>query len=76
MLNKPDKSARRMFIDTQIQYFLKPKENYSEEKIENMKETFCDLTEGMRNLDLNALRIFCANEGLDLSDIRRAIDMF
>ena len=30
----------------------------------------------MRNLDLNALRIFCANEGLDLSDIRRAIDMF
>ena len=27
MLNKPDKSARRMFIDTQIQYFLKQEEN-------------------------------------------------
>ena len=76
MLNKPDKSARRMFIDTQLQYFLKPDSGYSEDEIEKMKETFCDLTEGMRNLDLNALRIFCANEGLDLSEIRQAINMF
>lgn len=76
MLNKPDKAARRMFIDTQLQYFLKADSGYSEDEIEKMKETFCDLTEGMRNLDLNALRIFCANEELDLSEIRQAINMF
>ena len=30
----------------------------------------------MRNLDLNALRIFCKNEGLDISEIRQALNMF
>lgn len=76
MLNKPDKAARRMFIDSQFQYFAGKDASYSEEQEEKLKETFCDLTDGMRNLDLNALRIFCKNEGLDISEIRQALNMF
>ena len=76
MLNKPDKAARRMFIDSQFQYFVAKDTTYSEDQEEKLKETFCDLTDGMRNLDLNALRIFCKNEGLDISEIRQALNMF
>lgn len=75
MLNKPDKAARKMFVDTQFQYFAGD-DQYSETEINKYKEVFVDLTDGFKNLDLNALRIFCQNEHMTLTNIRQAINMF
>lgn len=76
MLNKPDKAARQMFIDTQLSYFLPETSGFSDDDVSKLKDSFVDLTDGMKNLDLNALRIFCQNEKLDLASIHQAINMF
>ena len=65
-----------MFIDTQLSYFLPETSGFSDDEVSKLKDSFVDLTDGMKNLDLNALRIFCQNEKLDLASIHQAINMF
>ena len=74
-ISEPDKSARRMFIDTQIKFFTGDKE-FSEEELKKYKEIFVELTDGFKNLELNALKILCKNEGINISNIKDAINMY
>lgn len=76
-IQHPDKSARRMFIDSQIKFFMGDgNENYSQEELKKYKELFVDLTDGFQNLELNALKILCRKEGISISDIKDAINMY
>ena len=74
-ISEPDKSARRMFIDSQLNYFI-GSGIYNENEIERYKHEFVDLTDGFKNLELNALRLFCKNEDFPLSKIKDAINMY
>jgi len=74
-MNDPDKVSRRMFIDSQIQFFVGD-ENLSEDEIIKYKNAFVDLTEGFQNLELNALKLLCRKEKMPFSKIRDAINMY
>lgn len=74
-INVPDKNAREMFIDTQIKFFIGD-EQFSAEELKKHKETFIDLTDGFKTLELNALKILCKNEKLTIAKIKDAINMY
>lgn len=74
-LNSPDKAARRMFIDSQTASFTGG-ESYTEDEIKKYKNAFVDLTDGFRNLELNALKLLCRNEKIPFSKIKDAINMY
>ncbi len=75
-INSPDNSARRMFIDTQIKFFLDENKKYSDDEIKKYKEQFVDLTDGFKNLELNALKILCKKENIAINNIKTAINMY
>lgn len=74
-INDPDKQTRQMFIDTQIKFFTGDKE-YSKEDLDKYKELFVDLTDGFKNLELNALKILCKNENISIENIKDAINLY
>jgi ATP-dependent Clp protease ATP-binding subunit ClpA len=75
-INSPDKSTREMFIDTQIKFFLEDNKEYSDDELQQYKEQFVDLTEGFKNLELNALKILCKKENITINNIKHAINMY
>lgn len=75
MVSEPDKESRKMFIDSQISFFPCEK-GMSNEELEKFKEHFVDLTDGFKNLELNALKLLCKKEGLGLERIKDAINMY
>ncbi|MEG0614962.1 MAG: AAA family ATPase, partial [Oscillospiraceae bacterium] len=64
-----------MFIDKQIQFFCGD-EAYSESDLKKYKSTFVDLTDGFKNLELNALKILCKKEKISIKYIKDAINMY
>ena len=74
-INEPDKSTRDHFIDTQIKFFTGEKE-YSEEDLEKYKEDFVELTEGFKNLELNALKLLCKKQNIAIENIKDAIHLY
>ncbi|MBM7865649.1 AAA domain-containing protein [Heliobacterium gestii] len=74
-IGKPDKSSRRRFIDGQWKFFAEA-ETLSDHELEKFKERFIDLTEGMKNLELNGLKLLCRQEGIPVSRIQDAISLY
>lgn len=74
-IGEPDKNARKMFINTQYQFFLSGR-IYNDEELEKYKARFVDLTEGFKNLELNALKILCRKENIGLDSIAEAVSMY
>lgn len=73
-IQEPDTSARRMFIDSQISFF--PVGDHTPEELEKYKQHFVELTDGFKNLELNALKQLCRKEGLQIERIKDAINMY
>lgn len=74
-IQKPSKEARTQFAETQLQYF--PGADLLDDK--SMKEcvdTFVSLTDGFQNVELNALKIMCRNEGIEIKNIADAINLY
>lgn len=74
-INEPDKATREHFIDTQIKFFTGEKE-YSEEDLEKYKEDFIELTDGFKNLELNALKLLCKKQNIAIENIKDAIHLY
>lgn len=74
-INEPNKNVRRLFVESQITSFLGNNE-YSDDDLEKYKESFVDLTDGFKNLELNALKMFCKNEQITIGQIKDAINMY
>ncbi len=74
-ISAPDKASRRMFIESQLAFFV-GEEKFSDDEIEKYKNEFADLTEGFANLELNALKILCKKEKLSFSKIKDAVNMY
>lgn len=74
-INEPDKATREHFIDTQIKFFTGEKE-YSEEDLEKYKEDFIGLTDGFKNLELNALKLLCKKQNIAIENIKDAIHLY
>ena len=74
-INEPDKDVRRMFIDTQLSFFVDTTKA-SEKEITTFKEQFIDLTDGFKNLEMNALKILFKKENYGINQIKDAINMF
>jgi len=74
-INEPDKATRDHFIDTQIKFFTGDKE-YSEEDLEKYKEDFVELTDGFKNLELNALKLLCKKQIIAIENIKDAIHLY
>lgn len=74
-INEPDKATREHFIDTQIKFFTGEKE-YSEEDLEKYKEDFVELTDGFKNLELNALKLLCKKQNIAIENIKDAIHLY
>lgn len=74
-LGMPDKETRRRFIDTQISFFPNS-EHLSEEELDKYKETFVDLTDGMKNIELTGLRRLCTEADIPINQISDAITLF
>lgn len=73
IVSVPEKEERRMFIDTQQRFWTVFN---SEEDLEMCKQQFVDLTAGMQNLELNALRQLSKREQLPLTRIKDAIQLY
>lgn len=74
-INKPDRPTRRRFIDSQIGFFV-DSDKFPEEELEKYKEQFVDLTDGMKNLELNGLRVLCKQEGIPINKVKDAISLY
>ncbi len=74
-IQKPGKDVRTQFADTQLQYF-PGAEQLTEKELYDCKETFVALTDGFQNVELNALKILCKNENIDITNIADAINLY
>lgn len=74
-ISEPDKASRRMFIESQLAFFV-GEEKFTEDELEKYKNEFADLTEGFANLELNALKLLCRKEKLSFSKIKDAVNMY
>lgn len=74
-INEPDKATRELFIDTQIKFFTGDKE-YSEDDLKKYKEDFVELTDGFKNLELNALKLLCKKQNIAIENIKDAIHLY
>lgn len=74
-INEPDKATRELFIDTQIKFFTGDKE-YSEDDLKKHKEDFVELTDGFKNLELNALKLLCKKQNIAIENIKDAIHLY
>ena len=75
VIQKPDKEARAQFADTQLQYF-PGADQLDETDMKECKETFVTMTDGFQNVELNALKILCKNENIDIRNIGNAINLY
>lgn len=74
-VNEPDKATRELFINTQIKFFTGDKE-YSADDLEKYKEDFIELTDGFKNLELNALKLLCKKQNIAIENIKDAIHLY
>ncbi|NLZ49445.1 MAG: ATP-dependent Clp protease ATP-binding subunit [Clostridiales bacterium] len=74
-INEPNKEIRELFINTQIKFFTGDKE-YSEEDLKKYKEDFVELTDGFKNLELNALKFLCKKQNIPIENIKDAIHLY
>lgn len=74
-IQKPNKDARAQFADNQLQFF-PGADQLDKEEMKECKETFITLTDGFQNVELNALKILCRNENIDIKNISDAINLY
>lgn len=74
-VNEPDKATRELFINTQIKFFTGDKE-YSADDLEKYKEDFVELTDGFKNLELNALKLLCKKQNIAIENIKDAVHLY
>ena len=74
-INEPDKATRELFINTQIKFFTGDRE-YSADDLEKYKEDFIELTDGFKNLELNALKLLCKKQNIAIENIKDAIHLY
>ena len=74
-ISEPDKASRRMFIESQLAFFV-GEEKFTDDELDKYKNDFADLTEGFANLELNALKLLCRKEKLSFSKIKDAVNMY
>lgn len=74
-IQKPNKDARQQFASTQLQYF-PGADVLTEKEMADCQETFVSLTDGFQNVELNALKILCKNENIDVKNIADAINLY
>ncbi|MFA5524870.1 MAG: AAA family ATPase [Tissierellales bacterium] len=75
MIQKPDKSVRKNFIDTQIKFFTDV-ESLTPDELYKSKEKFVNLTDGFKNIELNGLKTLCRQENIPFNKISEAITLF
>lgn len=74
-VTEPDKATRELFIDTQIKFFTGEKE-YSQDTLNKYKDDFVELTDGFKNLELNALKLLCKKQNISIENIKAAIHLY
>ncbi len=74
-IQKPDKSVRMQFADTQLKYF-PGAEGLDEKTFKDCEEDFVNLTDGFQNVEINALKILCKNENIEVNNIASAINLY
>ncbi len=71
---RPDKYFRRHFIDSQARFF--GGDAIAPQELESHKDRFVNLTDGLKNIELNGLRILCKQENLTIERIQEAVSLF
>lgn len=74
-VSEPDKQTRQQFINSQIKFFT-GEENYEEKELNKHKELFVELTDGFKNLELNALKLLCKKQNIRIENIKDAIHLY
>ena len=74
-VSEPDKQTRKQFIDSQIKFFTGDSE-YDENELKKQKELFVELTDGFKNLELNALKLLCKKQQIKIENIKDAIHLY
>ncbi|NLC07279.1 MAG: ATP-dependent Clp protease ATP-binding subunit [Syntrophomonadaceae bacterium] len=74
-IGKPDRQTRQRFIDSQLRFFV-DSDKFSPDELAKYKEQFVELTDGMKNLELNGLRVLCQQESIPINRIRDAISLY
>lgn len=74
-VSEPDKQTRKQFIDSQIKFFT-GEEEYDEKELKKQKELFVELTDGFKNLELNALKLLCKKQQIKIENIKDAIHLY
>ena len=74
-IQKPDKSARQQFADTQLQHF-PGADSMTEEEMAECRDEFVALTDGFQNVEINSLKTLCRNENIDIKNIPDAINLY
>ncbi len=75
VIQKPGKEVRTQFAETQLPYF-PGADQLTEKELEDCKETFVSLTDNFQNVELNALKILCKNEAIEIKNIADAINLY
>lgn len=74
-IGKPDRATRYRFIESQLKFFV-DFDKFSLEEIEKYKQQFADMTDGMKNLELNGLKVLCQQANIPLNKIQDAISLY
>jgi ATP-dependent Clp protease ATP-binding subunit ClpA len=74
----PDSEIRESYLETYLDTFYGSDEfkKFDEEDVKKIKRKFSDLTDGFRNVELNALRDLMNNEKIKLENIEQAITVY
>ena len=74
-ITEPDQATRKLFLETQMKFFTGDK-TYEPHDLEKYKEDFVELTDGFKNLELNALKLLCKKQNIHIENIKEAIHLY
>ena len=75
MIQKPNKEARTQFAEAQLKHF-PGAESLTPDEMKTIEDDFVAHTDGFQNVELNALKILCKNENVDVRNIADAINLY
>ncbi|KAA9023917.1 AAA family ATPase [Niallia endozanthoxylica] len=74
-INKPDRSTRMRFIDSQIRFFV-ASDQFDNDELKKYKDKFVDLTDGFTNIELNGLKVLCKQENIPINRVAEAVSLY
>ena len=75
LIAKPDEKQRQIFIESQMKHFPGGKE-LNEAQREEHKDKFAALTQGMKNLELDGLKVLCQQQNIPITRVAEAISLY